>query len=294
MPYCPKCKTEYRDGFYICADCHIELVGKLPPDENVEHEEDDCFVPLIESYNPADIAFLKSLLDSANIEYYIDGENFLNVGPLAQPAIVMVLESDYEEASELLSDFKSRYTGVACSPKDKVPQKVEQDGRIAGISAGVKQDINVLNVVYAGFLARLTADIIDGLAVVGPNIILILAVNAGIISANKVWLGVIIAAICYIDAIIYGTYFIGSRGNTPGQKIMGIKTLSDDFKQVSYKQALYRTALYCVIYSIPVIGAVIAVASVMSFLNDEKKRMAHDKICKTIVVNVKTRCSLDQ
>ena len=29
MPFCPKCKTEYRDGFTICADCKIPLVSSL-------------------------------------------------------------------------------------------------------------------------------------------------------------------------------------------------------------------------------------------------------------------------
>ena len=29
MPFCPKCKTEYRDGFTICADCKIPLVNSL-------------------------------------------------------------------------------------------------------------------------------------------------------------------------------------------------------------------------------------------------------------------------
>ncbi len=36
MPWCPKCKTEYRDGFTSCKDCNIELVTELElePDEN--------------------------------------------------------------------------------------------------------------------------------------------------------------------------------------------------------------------------------------------------------------------
>ncbi len=29
MPWCPKCKSEYRDGFKICTDCNIELVESL-------------------------------------------------------------------------------------------------------------------------------------------------------------------------------------------------------------------------------------------------------------------------
>ncbi len=33
MPWCPKCKSEYRDGFTVCADCGSELVDELPPEE---------------------------------------------------------------------------------------------------------------------------------------------------------------------------------------------------------------------------------------------------------------------
>lgn len=34
MPWCPKCKTEYREGFNICSDCNIELVPELPQDSD--------------------------------------------------------------------------------------------------------------------------------------------------------------------------------------------------------------------------------------------------------------------
>lgn len=33
MPWCPKCKTEYREGFTVCADCGSELVSELPVEE---------------------------------------------------------------------------------------------------------------------------------------------------------------------------------------------------------------------------------------------------------------------
>lgn len=32
MPWCPKCKTEYREGFRVCADCGSELVREEPAD----------------------------------------------------------------------------------------------------------------------------------------------------------------------------------------------------------------------------------------------------------------------
>ena len=37
MPWCPNCKTEYREGFTHCADCGAELVPTLP-DEAPEPE----------------------------------------------------------------------------------------------------------------------------------------------------------------------------------------------------------------------------------------------------------------
>ena len=33
MPWCPKCKMEYREGFTKCADCGEYLVDKLPEEE---------------------------------------------------------------------------------------------------------------------------------------------------------------------------------------------------------------------------------------------------------------------
>ena len=30
MPWCPKCKCEYKDGITECADCKIPLVDELP------------------------------------------------------------------------------------------------------------------------------------------------------------------------------------------------------------------------------------------------------------------------
>lgn len=30
MPWCPRCKTEYREGFTVCADCGSELVEEEP------------------------------------------------------------------------------------------------------------------------------------------------------------------------------------------------------------------------------------------------------------------------
>jgi len=58
MPWCPKCKLEYRAGFDICNDCKVALVDKLPKVnydlENQYNELGDCFNDYNNS-NPEDL-----------------------------------------------------------------------------------------------------------------------------------------------------------------------------------------------------------------------------------------------
>ena len=51
MPWCPKCKSEYRKGFTVCADCGCELVeeepvGGQPADIQRRQEAADSVQPL--------------------------------------------------------------------------------------------------------------------------------------------------------------------------------------------------------------------------------------------------------
>jgi hypothetical protein len=39
--FCPKCRTEYRKGFYTCADCEIPLVAELPPELSTSQDPED-------------------------------------------------------------------------------------------------------------------------------------------------------------------------------------------------------------------------------------------------------------
>lgn len=41
MPFCPKCKIEYRDGFTMCADCKVPLVESLETRKPVSAETTD-------------------------------------------------------------------------------------------------------------------------------------------------------------------------------------------------------------------------------------------------------------
>lgn len=39
MAWCPKCKSEYREGYTVCADCGCELVEELPREESPTAED---------------------------------------------------------------------------------------------------------------------------------------------------------------------------------------------------------------------------------------------------------------
>lgn len=100
--FCPNCKAEYRDGFVICDDCKVALVEQLPPEPEtgfVDYDE------VLTTFNPAEIALIKSLLDSENIIYYFHGEHFLQLYALAMPAKLLVRKDHAETARELLKDL---------------------------------------------------------------------------------------------------------------------------------------------------------------------------------------------
>lgn len=46
MPFCPVCKAEYREGFYRCSDCEVELVADL---EEAEDFDDGTGTDLVEA-----------------------------------------------------------------------------------------------------------------------------------------------------------------------------------------------------------------------------------------------------
>jgi hypothetical protein len=70
MPFCPKCRTEYRDGFYVCADCGENLTNMLPPaadDEPLHNLPNGKFVFLKTFYGWIDTEIAASLLESNGV-----------------------------------------------------------------------------------------------------------------------------------------------------------------------------------------------------------------------------------
>ncbi len=110
--FCPICKAEFRRGFTKCSDCNLQLVAKLPAEPPEPETEFVDYKEILETFNPMDIALIKSLLDLENITYFFQGEHFLHMRPLAIPARLMVKTDQVETAHEILKDMKLSFTGI--------------------------------------------------------------------------------------------------------------------------------------------------------------------------------------
>ena len=97
--YCPSCRAEFREGFFRCEDCDIDLVEKLPK-EPVK----PGYVQLATVFTEGEIALIKSNLDQAGIDYYFHGEQAHRLAPLPFGARLMVREDFREEAEALLKN----------------------------------------------------------------------------------------------------------------------------------------------------------------------------------------------
>ncbi len=103
--FCPKCKAEYKEGVKACGQCEVSLVAVLPVGPAPEPQKDLDFVSVVRTFNPQDIALIRSILDDSGIEYYIQGEHGISVRPLVDPANVLVVKDQAADATELLKDL---------------------------------------------------------------------------------------------------------------------------------------------------------------------------------------------
>ncbi len=116
--YCPKCKSEFREGFFECSDCLVPLVDKLPPEEPKPIVEklpakqpkptiaSECikFKKIKKSTDMGDIEIIKSILDDHQIIYSI--YNAYLASPFAKDEYqIMVSKDQAQKARELLKDF---------------------------------------------------------------------------------------------------------------------------------------------------------------------------------------------
>jgi len=101
--FCPKCRTEYSKGSYICADCDVELVHELPPRQ--QHE----FTHFSRLHSPAsssELLMIKSILSRADINYYTTNDKYGPDIELHKGCMIMVQDGHVKKAKKVLTDYQ--------------------------------------------------------------------------------------------------------------------------------------------------------------------------------------------
>jgi len=113
--FCPKCRSEYLDTVFTCADCNVPLVPFFPeesdsprPDPTAPGPSD--FVEVLTTRNLGDTAAIQTVLDGEGIDYFIIGEGTLAVLPGAESARVMVRKDQVRKAMEVLDELDLSFT----------------------------------------------------------------------------------------------------------------------------------------------------------------------------------------
>ena len=73
--HCPRCLTEYREGFSECADCHVALAPGAPPVPEDAEQADGELVSVLESSDAFAVSLAKGNLEEAGIEFATGGDD---------------------------------------------------------------------------------------------------------------------------------------------------------------------------------------------------------------------------
>ncbi|MBD3420645.1 MAG: DUF4339 domain-containing protein [Chitinivibrionales bacterium] len=198
------------------------------------------------------------------------GEIKANIGHIGQ-----ILDADEEACAECYRSFarnemlKFGDSFICASCKPVFVQKLKEGVVVAS------------DTVYGGFWQRFWAKILDAIILWVVNMVLSL-VNIFIFmrggESTFSLAGTLITwALQIMISAGYATYFVGSRGATPGKMALNLKVVTANGDSVSYGRALARY------FAEIVSGMTLGIGYIIAAFDTEKKAL-HDIICKTRVV----------
>ena len=105
MPWCPKCRNEYREGFTVCADCGMELVDELT-------EEEVKKIALLKA-PVASVYEIMDFLDTTELDGYShveneDGSAFLMVEEDKQKQITFAIQAFLKKRKEAVDEYNEK------------------------------------------------------------------------------------------------------------------------------------------------------------------------------------------
>ena len=139
--------------------------------------------------------------------------------------------------------------------------------------------------IYAGFLIRLVAKIIDWLIlfiILSPVYLIPFLITGNPAPENPPILSMIYMAAWFAILILYDIIFIKKYNATPGKMIMGIKVVKADKSKITWGNAILRWFIYKLGS-----GWWVLFLGALWIIWDKKKQGWHDKAAKTIVICTK-------
>lgn len=149
----------------------------------------------------------------------------------------------------------------------------------------VKEGGSVTNTAdFGGFWIRAGAKIIDQVLITIFNLLLfagyfavILSYQSGSSPQVMMMANIAVQVLGMIIWLGYNTFFLGKYAATPGKMICSLEVRTSELQDISYLQALGRTAAEIISGIILYIGYIMAAF-------DEEKRTLHDRIASTRVI----------
>lgn len=255
--FCPKCKTEYEDWAIKCIDCNVDLVNRLPENNEIQ------LVEVYESSNLRNIDIIQSMLEGKGIPCVVEDFS-ASYGIKARNKIKVTLENQ----SKAINIIK----GYHGEEEDKAYDQKEYQGfRKKEYSTAGK------TFYLATRLSRFFASFIDFFLNSLVYLFLYLLVTKGKVAIFGMIAGIMILLL----QILFLTY----DGQSLGKKCVKIKIIKYDTGENGgfFVNVFLRGFVNWCIY---LFFSIYALIDVM-FIFRNNRRCIHDYIANTCVVEAK-------
>ncbi len=122
MPWCPKCKTEYKEGVTHCSDCHTELVADY--NEVLKLEATEMLVA-VDAGNTGFAQKLCNFLEHSGIICALDDSEEESIGILVRP-------KDLNKAKRCFKAFYSVEAEMAIQKSDEIASLLGKENEYFG------------------------------------------------------------------------------------------------------------------------------------------------------------------
>jgi len=94
MPFCPRCRCEYRSGFTRCNDYSVELVDSLPEETRESPDIGELELVELSSFpNPMEAQMIQELLENNGIESILQSDFNAGAGSYTASPNALLLNS---------------------------------------------------------------------------------------------------------------------------------------------------------------------------------------------------------